>query len=277
MSDLISFAQQGEDVVLWRALGRRPAGFFIDVGAHHPVGSSVTKIFSNAGWRGINIEPIATLIPLFEEDRPHDVNLAVGISSEAGEMTFFDVVDDQQRSTFNVELAAMYRAAGYRVVEHTIPVVPLSAVWDDHVTGEVDFLKVDAEGHETSVLGSLDFAVHRPHVVLAEGALGRPNEWIGSLEAHGYRHALFDGVNRFLIAEEHWDELSADLSYPACSLDGFVQYDRLLEVNALRAEGESLRVRCAELEERVVALEAAAVSAADTGLQRSRWRLRGQR
>ena len=75
----VSFAQQGEDVVLWRALRHRPPGFFIDVGAHHPVGSSVTKIFSNAGWRGVNIEPLASLIPLFDEDRPNDINLAVGI------------------------------------------------------------------------------------------------------------------------------------------------------------------------------------------------------
>ncbi|MFN8024090.1 MAG: FkbM family methyltransferase [Acidimicrobiales bacterium] len=241
MDRMISYAQQGEDVVLWRALRHRQPGFFVDVGAHHPVGSSVTKVFSNAGWRGINIEPIATMIPLFDEDRPRDVNLAVGISNTAGTMTFFDVVDDQQRSTFSSDLAAMYRNDGYRIVEHEIPVVPLSQVWAEHVDGEVAFLKIDAEGHEEAVLSSLDLKVQRPHIVLAEGAITTATPWLKILDDAGYRPALFDGLNHFYVAAEQWDELGQAMSYPACSLDAFVTYDHLLEVNSLRDERDRAR------------------------------------
>ncbi|RQU92579.1 FkbM family methyltransferase, partial [Burkholderia cenocepacia] len=46
---LISFAQNQEDVMLWRALGHVHNGFYIDVGAADPVDLSVTKLFYDHG------------------------------------------------------------------------------------------------------------------------------------------------------------------------------------------------------------------------------------
>jgi FkbM family methyltransferase len=247
MDRRVSFAQMAEDIVLWRALGHRSPGFYVDVGAHHPVGSSVTKIFSNQGWRGINIEPIAPLLDLFVDDRPNDINLAVGVSEQPGELKFFDVEADQQRSTFDEQLAAVYRAEGRSVVTRTVPVLPLDHIFAEHVSGEVDFLKIDAEGHEESVIRSLDWGRWRPHIVLAEGALHRADYWPQLLLDASYRPALFDGVNRFFIAEEHWEELHDALSYPACPLDNFETYDDLLVLNSLRAEIEELTTANADL------------------------------
>ena len=41
----ISYAQNFEDVLLWRALGTVERGFFIDVGAQHPDQDTVTPAF----------------------------------------------------------------------------------------------------------------------------------------------------------------------------------------------------------------------------------------
>ena len=54
---MISYAQNAEDVLLNRAFAGRGDGFWIDVGASDPVVNSVTKHFSDHGWRGINVEP----------------------------------------------------------------------------------------------------------------------------------------------------------------------------------------------------------------------------
>jgi hypothetical protein len=43
---LISYSQNNEDILLWRALKNVEKGFYIDVGANHPVDDSVTKLFS---------------------------------------------------------------------------------------------------------------------------------------------------------------------------------------------------------------------------------------
>lgn len=55
---IISYAQNYEDVMLWRALKAIPAGFYIDIGANDPDVESVTRLFYDAGWRGVNVEPV---------------------------------------------------------------------------------------------------------------------------------------------------------------------------------------------------------------------------
>jgi hypothetical protein len=53
----ISYGQNSEDVVLWRALRDIGTGFYVDVGAGDPKEDSVTHAFYERGWSGINIEP----------------------------------------------------------------------------------------------------------------------------------------------------------------------------------------------------------------------------
>ena len=55
---LISYAQHTEEILLWRALSNAENGFYIDVGANDPITDSVTNLFYDNNWRGINIEPL---------------------------------------------------------------------------------------------------------------------------------------------------------------------------------------------------------------------------
>ena len=68
--NFISYAQNLEDVMLYRILKRVEAGFYIDVGAQHPVLDSVNKAFYDRGWRGINIEPNSEDFSLLQKERP---------------------------------------------------------------------------------------------------------------------------------------------------------------------------------------------------------------
>ncbi len=72
-SIFVSYAQNGEDVVLARAFRDRREGTYVDVGAGHPVEDSVTYAFYLAGWRGVNIEPNIDLHQQLELARPEDV------------------------------------------------------------------------------------------------------------------------------------------------------------------------------------------------------------
>jgi FkbM family methyltransferase len=96
----ISFAQNQEDLLLDRALGK-PNGFYVDVGANDPEIDSVTKLFYDRGWRGINIEPNPVPFRRLAARRPRDINLNVGASNTAGELTFYTVPEGDGWSTFN--------------------------------------------------------------------------------------------------------------------------------------------------------------------------------
>ena len=248
MNQMMSFAAMGEDVVLWRALKHRSGGYFVDVGANHPIGTSVTKWFSDNGWSGVNIEPIPNLLAMFHSDRPRDLNLNVGIARQEGVLEFFQVDDDLQRSTFDVELADNYKKNGRSVSTHSIPVVTLQSIIDDHGIGHIDFLKIDAEGFEEQVIQSIDLTRSRPSVIVGEGADGQTNKWPAILEANNYRMAFFDGINRFFVADECWDELGPSMQYPACPNDNYLVYSVELErneymrqISELQAEANRLR------------------------------------
>jgi FkbM family methyltransferase len=92
-----SFAQAKEDILLLRALKHvsHEVGFYIDVGGFHPEVDSVTKLFYDHGWRGVNCEPVPELVRLFERDRPRDVNLQVAVSDRTGEITFHNIKGHQ--------------------------------------------------------------------------------------------------------------------------------------------------------------------------------------
>src|SRR5215207_3038394 len=88
----VSYAQNGEDVVLWRALRHVRRGRYVDVGAADPVEYSVTHAFYRRGWRGLNVEPVAQLADALRRKRPedHTVVAAAGARAETGR-TFFVV------------------------------------------------------------------------------------------------------------------------------------------------------------------------------------------
>jgi FkbM family methyltransferase len=251
---MLSYAQNAEDIVLWRALKGVPNGFYVDVGAHHPTGGSVTKNFYDRGWSGINIEPIPHLLALFKTERPRDVNLNVGIADQRGSMPFWTVVKDPERSTFNRELGEGYVREKREVEVSEIAVEPLHVLLERHVPAgrHIDLLKIDAEGFERQVLESAQLEKWTPSVVTAEHNFYET--WEPILFDAGYELALYDGLNRYYFHESR-PELRAPLSLPALrSMDRFEPW---LHVHQL----QQAYARIHELEARVQALEATRTSA----------------
>ena len=224
----ISYAQNFEDVMLWRALKDVPDGFYVDVGAYDPTEHSVTRAFYDHGWRGINIEPNPFFHPLLEAERPRDVNLQLAIGNSARSETL-KVFDNTGLATLNEEVAAKHVVAGWHETRLEVQVETLARVLNTHVPRgrEIQFLKIDVEGLEDEVIRSADFAIHRPWIILVEAT--RPSEpelsaltWESHLTAHGYFFVYFDGLNRFYVAEEK-GEFAKSFSVPPNVFDDFVQ------------------------------------------------------
>ncbi len=252
----VSYAQNREDAVLWRVLGEYSPGFYIDVGAANPLIDSVTKAFSNAGWRGINIDPMPEPMELLREDRPRDINLQFALESERGSKRYFSVQRGNGLSTGIEEYATRYRDLGWPVDEIEVQVDTLANVCAQFVRDEIHFLKIDVEGSEESVLAGADFERYRPWIVVIEAnapyVLTTPDHlpvdqpehpstpthqsWEPLLTSARYQFVLFDGLNRFYVANEKADLFAERLSAPCNVLDDVVAASELMDRDADRQE-----------------------------------------
>lgn len=170
-----SYAQEGEDCVLARLMSdMRDTGWYVDVGAHHPVRFSNTYAWYRRGWRGIVIEPNVDAAAPFARVRPRDTFVAAGVAEASGELVYHRF-DEGALNTFDADVAQAHVTAGrYRLLDTVrVPVERLDVLLARHLPTDVaiDFLTVDVEGFDLSVLRSNDWKRFRPRFVLAE-ALG---------------------------------------------------------------------------------------------------------
>ncbi|MEH6436547.1 FkbM family methyltransferase [Massilia sp. DD77] len=254
----VSYSQNSEDVLLWRALGHVQGGFYIDVGANDPVEHSVTKAFYDRGWHGISIEPLPSFHQAFLEQRPRDVNLAIAAGAANGELTLYDVPAVRGWASPEESVAELHRAEGHEVTELKVPVRTLASVCAEHVHGEIHFLKVDVEGFEGEVLRGMDFARWRPWVLVIEATLPNSREtnhasWEPLVLGQGYRYAWFDGLNRYYVAQEH-SELLDKFGIQPNVFDEFISHHLDAAWRNGRAANDALRdalEHASELQERL--------------------------
>jgi FkbM family methyltransferase len=239
----ISYAQNLEDVVLYRALRSVQRGFYIDVGAQDPVLDSVTRAFYDRGWRGINIEPVEEWFQKLRKERFEDINLRIAAWSCTATLKFFEVVNTGLSTTVR-ELADRWRGEGYQVLEHEVAAKPLDLICAESGVREVHFLKIDVEGAETEVLKGLSLTTLRPWIIVVEAT--DPNSqtptherWECLLTGKDYELAYFDGLNRFYTAAEHAD-LKEVLSIPPNVFDGYVRYQEWVSEQELARAQKAL-------------------------------------
>lgn len=222
---LISYAQNFEDVILWRALKHVERGFYIDIGAQDPVIDSVSLAFYERGWRGVHVEPNSDYADKLRKARPKEEVIQFAINRKAGEIAFYEVADTGL-STGEEEIALRHQAEGFAVKRVTTPCRPLSIILDAYKDREIHWLKIDVEGMEDQVIESWPPSRGRPWIVVVEST--KPNSpeqnympWEPKLLKLGYDFVYFDGLNRFYVSVEH-PELKDAFGPGPNFFDGFV-------------------------------------------------------
>jgi FkbM family methyltransferase len=207
--NVISYAQYSEDLILWGALSDVERGFYIDVGAGDPNNDSVTKLFYEAGWHGINIEPCHRSFDQISAARSRDLNLKMAASNQSGVVKLYEVKQQPGLSTTVDHLANGYIAKGMKICSYDVPCATLADILTGNVPGDIHFLKIDVEGAERSVLQGCNFNRFRPWLLAIEATVPctytpSHEEWEHLVFDAGYEFALFNQINRYYVAREHF-------------------------------------------------------------------------
>lgn len=168
---ITAYSQEGEDLVLWRFFGGKSSGFYVDVGAHHPIRFSNTFLFYRKGWRGINIDAMPGSMKEFTRIRRADKNIEAAISDTEQELDFF-VFNDPALNTFSPDVAKTYeKIPHFKVIsKKKIRTTTLAEILEKELPPgqKIDFLSIDVEGLDENVLRSNNWKKFKPRVVLVE-------------------------------------------------------------------------------------------------------------
>lgn len=217
--NFVSHAQQFEDLMLWRALKHIECGCYVDIGAQHPVIDSVSLAFYERGWRGVHVEPVPEYAAMLRRHRPDEIVIEAALTDVEG-VAELNVILETGLSTLIAAHAKRHeserRITARRLV---VPTLRLVTALQPLVGKEVHWLKIDVEGTEAAVLSGWDSARLRPWIMLVEATIPGVEAsdhvcWEPMLLEAGYRFAWFDGLNRYYVANEHAELLSAFTSPP---------------------------------------------------------------
>ena len=124
------------------------------------------------GSTGVNVEADPDLLEAFNRQRPHDVNINVGVGMEAANSLDFFVMSNRVLNTFSREEADRIAAYGTYTVQSVrkIRVIPLQTIVDTYFAkgNGPDFISIDVEGLDYEILKTLDLSRYTQTVFCVE-------------------------------------------------------------------------------------------------------------
>lgn len=229
MKQLISYAQNFEDVMLWRALQHIENGFYIDIGAYDPIIDSVSKLFHDRGWNGVHVEPNFNFARKLKAERPGDTVLQVALREKGGIVDYY-IIEDTGLSTTELEVVRQHRTS-YADEKIVIPAITLDTILNKYQDQDIHWLKVDVEGAERAAFSGWKVENNFPWIVVVESIdpinqEDSSQEWEEILLNKGYTQVYKDGINRFYLHNKQ-SYLKKHFEFPPNVLDRFALADTM--------------------------------------------------
>ena len=200
----ISYAQNREDFLIAAFFPDVSQGHYVDVGASDPTVYSVTKLFYEQGWAGINVEPIPELADRLRAERSRDVTIQSGLGAAEGTATLRQYSGSGLSTTSVQQMEKHANQATPETAEfseYPIPITTLKLLLREHPLPHLHFLKLDVEGSEFDVLSGNDWDAFRPELICIETDHMVRN-WMPLLAEARYEQVFHDGLNAYLLAAE---------------------------------------------------------------------------
>ena len=164
-----SYGATGEDVLL-NKIFKDNKGFYIDVGALHPVNGSLTHNLYKKGWTGLNFDIDERNIRFFKIFRRRDSSFRMAISSNKGKVNSYIFSSGSGLNTLEKSWAEKWsKLIGKDYSIQKLNKTTLTNVVKKFkIQNKIDLLNIDVEGHEIEVLNGSDFKLFRPKIITIE-------------------------------------------------------------------------------------------------------------
>lgn len=179
----------------------KKVGTFIDIGANDGLTGSNSKLLEDLGWNGILVEPNPELQDVLRKNRTNGNIKQVAISNE--KEVIFNCVEGEgnlhglSRIDSCDEFLTHVKKHGGNVNQHKVECKTLTQlIKESDLKNGIDFLSVDVEGHELTVLKTLDFKTYKPNLIcLEDNSKGECSKCHDFMKKNGYTYIARTGVN----------------------------------------------------------------------------------
>lgn len=162
------YSQHKEDLLL-AELFCHAKGTCVEVGANDGVTFSNTKHMEEKGWQCILVEPTPHLCKKIRESRSALLFECAATDAD-GEVTLFVAQDHDLLSSVekNSNMEAELLRSKASITPIRVPARTLDSILNEADADKIDFISIDVEGHELSVLSGLNLQRWSPTVLLIE-------------------------------------------------------------------------------------------------------------
>ena len=170
---LKSYSQKGEDLLLQVYFGEKFKGYYLDIGAFHPKWISNTYLLHKNGWKGAVVDLDGYKVESFKKDGGASVSAIVAgvVGEHAGGQVpvykFRSRLGWSDLDTLDLATAEEYvkKGRGSYSIDY-VETISINNILSK--LPNVDFLNIDIEGLDVSVLRSIDLDRYRIEVILFE-------------------------------------------------------------------------------------------------------------
>ena len=184
-----TYSSEGEDKILTKLLKNTKNGFYVDVGAYHPIRASNTLLLFFKGWSGINIDASKFSIELFNFLRPEDENYNFVVSNKKEFINFYFSKNYDQLGTADKEFLNLhFKKKNIKYFSQKMETKKLTDILDSSkFNGEkINLLNIDVQGYELKVLRSLNFKRYNPSVICIEIEHLKKNEKLKETDVYKF-------------------------------------------------------------------------------------------
>ena len=189
---------QGEvlqDLYAYLFFNGKKDGFYIDIGANDGKHQSNTYFFEHMGWKGVCIEPQKDIFEILKQNRKCDVYNAAISGESKEEAEFIKAAGAQGLSGLNSQMSKAHKKR-IKKENGKIEIIKIKTLsFEDLMKNypeklHIDFLSIDVEGAEMSILKGVDFSKYSFGLLTIENneeTEGMGNELIKFMDSKGYR------------------------------------------------------------------------------------------